>query len=366
MAQELEPAIGQKLMEELAGIEELTKDDRQRLMEKYGVSQRTLYNMKKKAVAQKKMDELTAEDKLFLAKNHITIPKRLQGIISEVNYYKAYMQDSEEGWKFYRELGKMQYEGNAVFYVGIVYADSLEELEEMLDRLTVTGMPYCWIWHDKDFWLHDSPEERDQEKGTLIFAKGEKYKKGDLKRYHAHVMLKWGKLVKWEDNQQFVNEIFGLHTVAWQRVGNPEGMYSYFRHDTSRCRADGKYLYPREARISVNGFSVKLNDREKGEVLSGIFEYITKDLFEDYGRYELKDLTTHFLGQLDILGVMRGSANYINGLLMSCRQTTTEEDYEEWWERHPSAEKKKIIQARIERHRKQVAEKLRRKEEQHG
>lgn len=320
----MKQAIGEPLLAEIGtyGIEDLQKKTVQDMLaEKFNCSTKTVKRYIKKAVAQKSENELTAEDKAFLQKNSITLPKRLQGKLTELEYLKRYLTDEEEGWRYVRQAGKIAYEGNALIYAGIVYAESKDELIEMLNKIVKDGLQLCWIWHDKDFWQHDSPEEIDEETGILIFKEGERYKKGDLKRYHAHIMLKWGKLTSWNTNQQYVNEVFGLHTVAWIKVCNPAGMYNYFCHDTSQARAEGKYLYSRDERICVNGFSIKLSDREKGEIINGITVFILDDMFNLYKRYELVDLMTYYKGQIDIVNIIRGSANYINALLSSARNS---------------------------------------------
>lgn len=318
-------AIGEPLMAEIGTytVEDLQKKAVQdTLAEKFSCSVRTVKRYIKKAVAQKSENELTAADKAFLQKNHITIPTRLQGKLSELDYLKRYMTDDEEGWRYTRQVGKVTYEGNGMYYAGIVYFDSKDELLKYLDVMTKDGLQFLWIWHDLDYWQHDSPEDIDTETGTLIFEKGERYRKGSLKRYHAHIMIKWGRLVTWSTNQSYVNQVFGLHTVMWIKVLNPSGMYNYFCHDTSAARAEGKYLYPRSDRVAVNGFDIKLSDREKGEIISGVITFILDDMFATYHRYELVDLLTYYKGQVDMLNIIRGSANLINALLASARNTS--------------------------------------------
>lgn len=95
----MKQAIGEPLLAEIGtyGIEDLQKKTVQDMLaEKFNCSTKTVKRYIKKAVAQKSENELTAEDKAFLQKNSITLPKRLQGKLTELEYLKRYLTDEEE------------------------------------------------------------------------------------------------------------------------------------------------------------------------------------------------------------------------------------------------------------------------------
>lgn len=330
-------AVGTDLLNELKDIDDLTGDEVQRLMDKYGVSRSTVFRAKKKAAAISNADDLSADDEKYLQNQNIIIPKKLQGKIDRVAYYKAYMSDSEEGWTFTKAKGDALQEGNGLVFCGIVYADSLEEFKRLLEPLISKGFQICWIWHDKDFWTHDSPEVLDNETGTLLFDVGERYKAGDPKKFHGHVMIKYASQTSWFENQEIVQKVFGIHTVMWEKVKNPMGMYRYFCHDTDAARETGKFQYPKSERHLENGFRIDLSKYEKDCIYTEVSYYINHGMYEEFGRYELADLMEKYSGDIYTLGVIRGSGNTLPGQITSMRNIMI----------HEQAKKQKKISQKV-------------------
>lgn len=299
----------------------------QEVMEKFNISKTTAYRLRKKALAESGRNSNKDFD-TYLQKHNTKLPPNLQGKLTEQEYWQLYHEDEEEGWMFHEKRGQVLDKDRSISFCGIVYADSFEEIQELMSEYAMLGIPFEWIWHDRDYWLHDSPEVKDLETGQVLFVVGERYKRNDPKKNHAHIMNKFDHVRTWQKNQQEVESIFGYRTTLWIPTKSINGMHNYITHSTEQARKDGKYPYGEENLHQENGFSVDLSKDERNAIYTSVVHYINYEMFQEYHRYEFSDLTKKFDGQKEMQSVMRGSAHALKFLLDSKRNCADDGDYQ--------------------------------------
>lgn len=288
---------------------------------RFGISRSTVTRLKKEVDT----SEMSTAEKTFIRSQSITLPPALQGKISEAEYYRKTLEDSEEGWLAHAKQGSVLYAGTSMCFVGIVYAETPEEIVELMKKAEARGLSFGYIIHDLDFWDHDSPEVREGD--VVIYAEGERYKRLDPKKLHAHVMIQYESSRAWSTNQKLVSELFGLNTIAWQVVFDPAGMWEYFLHRTPSAKAKGKHQYDEAQRVAVNAFSVRPTKLQREQMAAEISHWILTGMYAEYGRYEYCDLMRKYDGMPMMLSVIRGNSANFGKAIDSLRATASDMSY---------------------------------------
>lgn len=287
------------------------------IAERYNVSIKTVSRIKKEIDTA----DMSTYEKSFIHEHHITVPPNLQGKIDPVAYWRLSLADPLEHWDVLLQKGDILRKGKSRYFAGIVYANE-KEFEELVKRADDAGIVLGYAVHDgHDSWSHDSPEIRDEKTGTLVFAEGARYKRLDPKKSHVHVMSYYDTSVEWSTNQYKMEELFGLNTILWIKVGNPLRMWKYFAHDTDRARAEGKYPYYKfgEIRHTINGFHIEPTKHDRELIALDIVNFVQRDMFKTFGRYEFADLMKQFTGDEYVLSVIRGNTNMLTHMIDSLR-----------------------------------------------
>lgn len=308
MPKKLDESVAQKIMQGI--IDGKKSEDLEKM---YSVSRRTVARLKKRVDTM----QMTTAEKSFIQNHDISLPSSLQGKMNTADYYRKSLEDAEEGWYAHALQGSVLYSGTSMYFVGIVYGDSPEEITDLMHKAEAKGLSFGYIIHDHDYWMHDSPEVKDGD--TLVFAEGERYRRLDPKKLHAHVMVKYESARAWNVNQRIVGEIFGLNTIAWQIAENPQGMWEYFLHRTPSAQQAGKYQYPESSRICVNNFVVQPTKWQRDLMATEINHYIHTQMYAEFGRYEYSDLTRKYDKQTVMLSIIRGNSNSFGDTITSLR-----------------------------------------------
>lgn len=166
------------------------------------------------------------------------------------------------------------------YYAMIVYPESAED---WLDKLINTGIAFAVSpLHDKDQYSEDSPAETDSETGEVI-PKGNKYKAGDFKKAHNHIVLDYGERVAYR-NAKALAQTLNAPTPQYisgdgreQILRKVAGAYEYLNHSN----APTKYQYPDEP-TCFNGFEPPLTEETTEHILTDIFQMILDEQIIEY------------------------------------------------------------------------------------
>lgn len=150
----------------------------------------------------------------------------------------------------------------ARYWVGVLYPENMRaNWEDEIDD--IIQLPYAYCIHDLDT---DSESEHRKEHVHLIivFPNTTTYS-------HAFNVFD---LLSAEGKK-------ALNTI--QAVVNIRSSYNYLIHDTEKCKKNGKYLYPAEARITGNNFDIgayeQLGVAEISEIKRNLYKLIREKEF---------------------------------------------------------------------------------------
>lgn len=240
------------------------------IMGELDVSKPTILKIKKD-LQEKRLPASTTESPnetkvtdLFEVKNTIARTKSEEKFLKKLGKEAELFEDTEEGWVYSITKGDRRRRQSGYWWGAIVYPESAPE--DWIKRLRAT---YAEIaispLHDKDTWEHDSPE-------TETHAKGELYKKGDKKKAHWHIIVKFDVKVGYFEANELIQEC--THGPCVQKITSLKGAYEYFIHLNNPER----YQYERTEIQKYNGFVLEPNRRERTEMLAEV----TRKIRESY------------------------------------------------------------------------------------
>lgn len=188
--------------------------------------------------------------------------------IKELNLY----EDIEEGWIFHLSKSDLRVKQSGMWWSCIVYPESAPE--GWIDTLRAQGFRIAISpLHDKDVWLHPSPEKVDPETGDLI-PKGALYKEGDLKKAHWHVIIVTDKRCSYVEMNNLLRNL--LHCPYIQKCRSLRNSYDYFLHinHPEKCQT-----YKKEDIQTFNNFHVEPNKYEINLISMEIIRIIQEKNF---------------------------------------------------------------------------------------
>lgn len=303
-------AVGSEILELFRANPET---DVKAVCEKYGISKTWAYRLRKKAIAEVKEDS-------FLQDDNTRVPQELQDVVTEKEYWQRLYEDPEEGWTFQVKKGEVLSQIKSICYIFVFYPRNVFEYHDMCARLTALGWQWAHALHDKDYWLHDSPLVVDPETGIVIFEVGERWKRNDPKKLHAHGMVVFDSVQSKERVQKMLNQAFSGRVAMCQVGLSINGYFNYLIHDSPECRNQGKFPYPEEIRICENGFEPTFSKSEKNKVVASLTHYCLYEMYAEYHRYEYADLCEKFDGQAETIALIRGSYGHFSHLITSLRK----------------------------------------------
>lgn len=256
----------------------------EKIAEEMGISKSTVIRKTKKLPAcSQEARDLNKRSKQFLnSSNYIT---------NDLIY-----QDEEEGWLIDLKKIKEVDRTSSTHWMGIIYFKTGEEIEEFIRECRNRGLKVAISpLHNKDWWLHDSPEVIDEETGEVIFEEGELYKVGDIKKWHWHYNIQF-------TGKQSFKFMYNLHktlaknNVAPKPIYSPLGAFEYLWHKNEDLSV--KKLYSRDEVVIINGYNPTLTTSEKDLILREIVLVIRENHFtnqkqvEEYFHYSNEIITT--------------------------------------------------------------------------
>lgn len=271
-----------------------------------GVCERTVLRYKKtspeplRVSARSEDIELQLDYTTVLTKREEVLAKK---ILAEVALY----EDNIEGWSYHLTEHDDRIRQQGLWWSAIVYPDSVPD--NWIDKLRATGMQIAISpLHDKDTWNHDSPEMVNAETGEVI-PKGARYKMGDRKKPHWHIVVKSDKKISWREMNTLLQEI--LHCPYIQKCRSLRNAYDYFLHINDPEKYQG---YFKDEIIRLNGFVIEPTKFEQGILYDEIVHNIIK--------YEFTRWT-------DVFNFYHGQPEYV--LLLSSRPAVITEVLKDNW-----------------------------------
>lgn len=270
-----------------------------------GVSRDTVMRWKKKtpeAVYKEENDSGDSSIKIdcstMLTKMEEKYAKKLQGALQ-------LYEDEVEGWCYHLDKADYRLRTSGCWWSAIAYPESAPE--GWMERLKATGLEIAISpLHDKDKWIHDSPEMVDIETGEII-EKGARYKFGDRKKAHWHIIIKSDKRMSFQEANNLIRSI--THGPYVQKCRSLKNAYEYFLHLNHPDKYQG---YDKTEIIEANGFHLEPNKYEAGvmqcEVLNAIHEYNMTEVWQ---------LTAHYRDQPEYIAIIAAKPGIFTSLLHS-------------------------------------------------
>ena len=214
-----------------------------------GVSEKTVSKYIKNAPAPPKVSGKSEDTSLQLDYTTV-LTKREEGLAKKILAQVALYEDTDEGWSFHLTKHDDRIGQQGLWWSAICYEDSVPD--NYIERLKATGMQVAMSpWHDKDTWNHDSPEMVNAETGEII-EKGARYKTGDRKKCHRHIIVKTDKKCSWREMNALLQNI--LHCPYIQKCRSLKGAFEYFLHINDPNKYQG---YFKDEIIKLNGFVIE-------------------------------------------------------------------------------------------------------------
>ena len=253
----------------------------------FGISKNTIIRIKKKMPASALETHDTGDNSIRF--DNSTFLTKLEAKFAEKIRKEIWLyEDVEEGWCYHLSKSDCRLKTSGMWWTGIVYPESapdrwVERLRDQGFRIAISPL------HDKDWWDHDSPEVVNPETGEII-PEGARYKKGDRKKAHWHIIVVSDQRMSYQDANNTIRNI--THGPYVQKCRSLRNAYDYFLH----INAPEKYQHYDKAEIRVfNNFHIEPNKYETGllqaEMLREIKDhnademYLVVDLFIDSPEY---------------------------------------------------------------------------------
>ena len=238
------------------------------IAEETGLNRNTVAKYIKNAPAPPKVSG-KSEDTSLQVDYTTVLTKREEGLAKKILAQVALYEDTDEGWSFHLTKHDDRIGQQGLWWSAICYEDSVPD--NYIERLKATGMQVAMSpWHDKDTWNHDSPEMVNAETGEII-EKGARYKTGDRKKCHRHIIVKTDKKCSWREMNALLQNI--LHCPYIQKCRSLKGAFEYFLHINDPNKYQG---YFKDEIIKLNGFVIEPTKYEQGvlydEIVTAIIE----------------------------------------------------------------------------------------------
>lgn len=257
-------AISEERYAKVVGMLQSGKFTHAEIAEEVGVGKKTVQRINDKI-----KEAPPSEDEGFTKKSYEDyITKAEKKYIARYKNIIEY-EDEEEGWTFHIEDLKEYRRQSGCWFVAIAYPESAPE--DWKERLEAMGLEIAISpLHDKDVWNHDSPEVIDKETGEILLKKGERYKCGDKKKPHWHILIKTQQRCSVDEMNFRIRAITNGPYV--QKCNSLRGMYNYLTHETNA----EKYHYEKSEIVLLNGFLVELTKAEQKLILTEVLVYVTE------------------------------------------------------------------------------------------
>lgn len=276
-----------------------------------GLSEKTVSKYIKNAPAPPRVSGKSEDTSLQIDYTTV-LTKREELLTKKISAEVALYEDTDEGWTYHLTKHDDRIRQQGLWWSAIAYPESVPD--NWIECLKATQMQIAISpLHDKDSWNHDSPEMVDAETGEII-PKGARYKVGERKKAHWHIIVKCDKKTSWREMNALLQKI--LHCPYIQKCRSLRSAFDYFLHINDPEKYQG---YFKDEIIRMNGFVIEPTKFEQGilydEIVHNIIEY-------------------KFTRWTDVFTFYHGQPEYV--LLLSSRPAViTEVLKDNWRVQHP-------------------------------
>lgn len=163
------------------------------------------------------------------------------------------------------------------FWACLGYPENMIDdwMESVSDLISI---PYAYTVHDKDL-----------------------QKDGDDRKIHVHFILAFTNTTTKKHAQEVIELLSQPGKKAFmpvQAVINVRKSYDYLIHDTDECRKKGKYQYPKEDRVTGNGFDIGVYEQVSVERDFEMYRELVKYI-KDNGIWTLIQLDDCIVNEFD-------------------------------------------------------------------
>lgn len=204
-------------------------------------------------------------------------------------------EDEVEGWTYHITETQKKYYKSSMWFNAIAYPESAPE--HWKEKLTATGLEWECALHDKDSWEHDSPEVVDEETGEIQVQKGERYHKGDPKKLHYHITVKFPNKVSWEEANELIRGITNGPYI--QKCFSLRGSHEYKIHLNNPER----FQYDKDDIERYNGFTIEPDKKELKIMLQEVYDVIKENEYEEFA-----DVVDYYNGQIEYINMITEKA----------------------------------------------------------
>lgn len=272
----------------------------------FKVSQKTVSRIKKRLVENN--PELTSQ--IDENKYNLKLGNRQAERAEHLKALKRMYEDTEEGWIY--DAAEEDYKSRQMSrtFAGIVYGLTDETRQALATKLEANGYSgELSPIHDKDIWEHDSPEVIDKETGEILEEAGARYKSGDRKKAHTHVMIQLDHPVTYKSFNKMIHTILP-DSPLWIIVTAVKGYHNYLTHHTEAAMKAGKYQYDEDEIITFGSFEMILTKKDKQLIVSMIASEITEEKI-----CYLSELVKRHIHIPEEIGIIKDSSYFFKGLI---------------------------------------------------
>lgn len=213
------------------------------------VSERTIIRYKKSMLQALEARDNVPDDDFSVDYSKVLTKKESQ-YVEKIQKELLLYEDVEEGWVYHLSKSDARVRQSGCWWSAIVYPESAPE--GWIDKLRAQGFRIAISpLHDKDVWMHDSPEKVDSITGELI-PKGATYKIGDKKKAHWHIIVVVDKRTGYLEMNDIIRRFCNCPYI--QKCRSLRNSYDYFLHINApeKCQT-----YRKEDIQTFNNFHVE-------------------------------------------------------------------------------------------------------------
>lgn len=290
------------------------------IAEEAGVSKSTVNRVKKKTPEAVYKEENDSGDASIKIDNSTLLTKMEEKYTKKLQAALALYEDEVEGWCYHLDKADYRLRTSGCWWSAIAYPESAPE--GWMERLKATGLEIAISpLHDKDKWIHDSPEMVDIETGEII-PKGARYKVGDRKKAHWHIIVKSDKRMSYMEANNLIRNI--THGPYVQKCRSLKNAYEYFLHLNHPEKYQG---YDKDEIVIANNFHLEPNKYEAGVMQCEIINTI-----HEHGMTEVWQLTEQYKDQPEYIAIIAAKPGIFTSLLHSL-----------WNKRNPEGKVKRVM-----------------------
>lgn len=214
-------------------------------------------------------------------------------------------EDIEEGWVFHLDDGNYRLKTSGLWWNAIVYPESAGK--RWKEKLSKQGYSFAVSpLHDKDVWDHDSPKTVDKATGK-VYQVGERYKVGDRKKAHYHVIFMFDKRESFQEVNYAIQDI--CHCPYLQKCRSLKNSFEYFLHINHPKKYQG---YDKNEIVMYNGFHLEPNKMEQTVIIQTMTRIILSETISTFD-----ECVNRFVDSPEECMLLTAKSGYFMGIVNS-------------------------------------------------